>query len=67
MFNCLYQIVASNPGEEKMFGEDFDIEDELVSHISRRSIDILKTLYRVSFDKSLLFSRHFCRKYCSGN
>ncbi|CAN7034850.1 eukaryotic translation initiation factor 5B isoform X2 [Brassica rapa] len=40
------KIVASNPGEEKMFGEDFDIEDELVSHISRRSIDILKTLYR---------------------
>jgi len=45
---CLYQIIASNPGEEKTFGEDFGIEDELISHISRRSIDILKTLYRVS-------------------
>ncbi|KAJ0247703.1 Eukaryotic translation initiation factor 5B [Hirschfeldia incana] len=40
------KIIASNPGEEKTFGEDFGIEDELVSHISRRSIDILKTLYR---------------------
>ncbi|KAF2619214.1 hypothetical protein F2Q68_00040979 [Brassica cretica] len=40
------KIIASNPGEEKTFGEDFGIEDELVSHISRRSIDILKTLFR---------------------
>ncbi|KAG2319615.1 hypothetical protein Bca4012_054139 [Brassica carinata] len=40
------KIIASNSGEEKTFGEDFGIEDELISHISRRSIDILKTLYR---------------------
>ena len=31
-----------------MFGRHFEIEDELVSHISRRSIDVLKTNYRVS-------------------
>ncbi|CAH8357209.1 unnamed protein product [Eruca vesicaria subsp. sativa] len=40
------KIIASNPGEEKMFGNHFGIEDELVSHISRQSIDILKTLYK---------------------
>ncbi|WZZ33852.1 hypothetical protein YC2023_017253 [Brassica napus] len=39
-------IIASNPEEQKMFGRHFDMEDELVSHISRRSIDILKTNYR---------------------
>lgn len=42
------QIVGSNAEEQKMFGRHFDMEDELVSHISRRSIDILKTNYRVS-------------------
>ncbi|XP_022558937.2 eukaryotic translation initiation factor 5B-like [Brassica napus] len=40
------KIIASNPEEQKMFGRHFDMEDELVSHISRRSIDILKTNYR---------------------
>ncbi|XP_057490420.1 eukaryotic translation initiation factor 5B-like [Actinidia eriantha] len=41
------KIVGSNPDEQqKMFGRHFEIEDELVSHISRRSIDILKTNYR---------------------
>lgn len=47
-FLCLLQIIASNPEEQKMFGRHFDMEDELVSHISRKSIDILKTNYRVS-------------------
>lgn len=43
------QIVGSNPEEQqKMFGRHFEIDDELVSHISRRSIDILKANYRVS-------------------
>ncbi|PKI57443.1 hypothetical protein CRG98_022094 [Punica granatum] len=41
------KIVGSNPEEQqKMYGRHFDLEDELVSHISRRSIDILKTNYR---------------------
>ncbi|KAK7343729.1 hypothetical protein VNO77_12721 [Canavalia gladiata] len=41
------KIVGSNPEEQqKMFGRHFEIDDELVSHISRRSIDILKTNYR---------------------
>ncbi|KAI4389228.1 hypothetical protein MLD38_001476 [Melastoma candidum] len=41
------KIVGSNPEEQqKMFGRHFDLEDELVSHISRKSIDILKLNYR---------------------
>lgn len=32
-----------------MYGRHFELEDELVSHISRRSIDILKANYRVSY------------------
>ncbi|RWW68960.1 hypothetical protein BHE74_00023476 [Ensete ventricosum] len=41
------QIVAASPEEQqKMYGRHFDIDDELVSHISRRSIDILKANYR---------------------
>ncbi|CAJ1976957.1 unnamed protein product [Sphenostylis stenocarpa] len=41
------KIVGSNPEEQqKMYGRHFEIDDELVSHISRRSIDILKANYR---------------------
>ena len=45
----LLQIVGSNPEvQQKMLGRHFEIEDELVSHISRKSIDVLKANYRVS-------------------
>ncbi|KAL8134438.1 uncharacterized protein LOC141712925 [Apium graveolens] len=41
------KIIGSNPDEQqKMFGRHFEIEDELVSHLSRRSLDILKENYR---------------------
>ncbi|KAK2656415.1 hypothetical protein Ddye_009467 [Dipteronia dyeriana] len=41
------KIVGCNHEEQqKMFGRHFDVEDELVSHISRRSIDVLKAYYR---------------------
>lgn len=50
IFQFGLQIVGSNSEEQqKMFGRHFEIDDELVSHISRRSIDILKTNYRVSY------------------
>lgn len=45
----LVQITNTNAEEQqKMVGRHFEEDDELVSHISRRSIDILKTNYRVS-------------------
>ncbi|KAM5566532.1 eukaryotic translation initiation factor 5B-like [Rosa sericea] len=41
------KIVGTNPNQQQvMFGRHFNIEDELVSHISRRSIDVLKSCYR---------------------
>lgn len=41
------KIVGSNSEEQqKMYGRHFEQEDELVSRISRRSIDILKENYR---------------------
>ncbi|CAJ2629874.1 unnamed protein product [Trifolium pratense] len=41
------KIVGCNSEEkQKTFGRHFDIDDELVSHISRRSLDVLKTNHR---------------------
>ncbi|KAG6752813.1 hypothetical protein POTOM_042851 [Populus tomentosa] len=41
------KIVGTNAEEQqKMHGRHFDNEDQLVSHITRRSIDILKVNYR---------------------
>ncbi|XXG40433.1 hypothetical protein AAC387_Pa01g1152 [Persea americana] len=41
------KIVGNNPEEQqKMCGRHFDINDELVSHISSRSIDILEANYK---------------------
>jgi len=45
------QIVGTNAEENsRMFGRHFDMEDEFVSRITRRSIDLLKENYRVSFN-----------------
>jgi hypothetical protein len=44
------QIVGCNSEEkQKTFGRHFDIDDELVSHISQRSIDVLNTNHQVSY------------------
>ncbi|WJX20609.1 photosystem II [Trifolium repens] len=41
------KIVGCNSEEkQKTFGRHFDIDDELVSHISQRSIDVLNTNHR---------------------
>jgi hypothetical protein len=46
----ILKIVGTNPEEQqKMHGRHFDNDDQLVSHITRRSIDVLKAYYRVGF------------------
>ncbi|XP_050375420.1 LOW QUALITY PROTEIN: uncharacterized protein LOC126792941 [Argentina anserina] len=40
------KIVGTNYQQQVMFGRHLNIEDELVSQISRRSIDVLKSGYR---------------------
>ncbi|KAF9601081.1 hypothetical protein IFM89_016054 [Coptis chinensis] len=42
------KIASTNAEEQqKMYGRHFEIDDELVSHITRSSIDVLKANYRV--------------------
>ncbi|KAL2519853.1 eukaryotic translation initiation factor 2 (eIF-2) family protein [Forsythia ovata] len=41
-------VGSSSEEQQKMFGRHFEIEDELVSRISRTSIDILKANYRIT-------------------
>jgi hypothetical protein len=49
------QIVGTNAEENaRMFGRHFDMDDELVSRITRRSIDLLKENYRVSLTPILI-------------
>ncbi|XP_057775917.1 eukaryotic translation initiation factor 5B-like [Salvia miltiorrhiza] len=53
------KIIGSNPEEQqKMFGRHFEMEDELVSKISRKSLDALKENYADDLsteEKRLLF------------
>ncbi|KAK6130621.1 hypothetical protein DH2020_035596 [Rehmannia glutinosa] len=53
------KIIGSNPEEQqKMFGRHFEMEDELVSKISRNSLDALKENYAEDLsveEKRLLF------------
>ncbi|EPS58262.1 hypothetical protein M569_16553, partial [Genlisea aurea] len=39
------KVVSNNPEEQKTFGRHFEIEDELVSKISRSSLDAIKENY----------------------
>ncbi|KAG7647070.1 Transcription factor GTP-binding domain [Arabidopsis thaliana x Arabidopsis arenosa] len=39
------KIIASNPEEQKMFGRHFGVDDRLISHISSRSVDVIRTNY----------------------
>ncbi|GAU13351.1 hypothetical protein TSUD_43050 [Trifolium subterraneum] len=49
------KIVGCNSEEkQKAFGRHFDIDDELVSRISRRSIDVLKTNHRDDLSMEVL-------------
>ncbi|KAG6489834.1 hypothetical protein ZIOFF_051114 [Zingiber officinale] len=43
---AIKMVGTSTEEQQKMYGRHFDIDDELVSHISRKSIDILKANYR---------------------
>jgi len=48
-FYCHYQIIGENPQERsRLYGRHFNSDNELLSQISRKSIDVLKEYYRVS-------------------
>ncbi|KAL6573338.1 hypothetical protein OROHE_001797 [Orobanche hederae] len=52
------KIVSSNMEQQKIFGRHFEIDDELVSKVSRNSLDALKENYKDDLsneDKKLLF------------
>ncbi|CAI9090352.1 OLC1v1025109C1 [Oldenlandia corymbosa var. corymbosa] len=47
------KIVGDNHGQCKEFGRDFGLEDKLVSHITRKSIDVLESLYEEDMSAEL--------------
>ena len=50
--NVAMKIVSTAPSEAmRMYGRHFDHTDELVSHISRTSIDLVKEFYRDELSK----------------
>jgi len=48
---CAIKIESDQPDLQKVFGRHFDEKDELVSRISRQSIDAIKEHFRDELDK----------------
>ena len=54
----MLKIVGTNPSEQQVqFDRHLKVDDELLSRLTRRSIDALKAFHRVSFKfQSTLFN-----------